>query len=366
MKLNLITLLLLSLFSVQLTAQIENETIIKEDDGFRWTIVEKFNGKDFIRGAKTVEGKLIVPCEYSWIYYNDHYFYAIVESKDISAKALFSVEGKCIIPVDDNYEDLVVMSPKGMDSYIQTKKDGKFGVCSLDGEKIVDAKYDNIFVHDNNYYTKNKNGEMAIGPRKEGNTSNEDGKAFIDLLSLFGFGDYEDPLEGFYSVSGNDGADRKVNEKDKKESNSNASVTNSNNVSDWDWSIPDFQEYSDKFFSTSKTYNMVSYINILRYEEYKNNEASLTVKGKEITIKRSDGSTEKMYIVSGEKMLPVFSTENENLKMPLYEVKRPLYEVEGVSAVRAIKMQDGSIILFEYVYNKASGKYVNVFIYELK
>lgn len=359
MKLNLITLLLLSLFSVQLTAQIENETIIKEDDGFRWTIVEKFNGKDFIRGAKTVEGKLIVPCEYSWIYYNDHYFYAIVESKNISAKALFSVEGKCIIPVDDNYEDLVVMSPKGMNPYVQTKKDGKFGVCSLDGEKIVDAKYENIFVHDNNFYTKNKNGEMAIGPRKEGNTSNEDGKAFIDLLSLFGFGDYEDPLEGFYSVS----EDRKGNEKDNKESNSNVSMTNNKNASDWDWDIPVFYEYSDKFFTTSKTYNMVSFINMLLgmdgYEEYKNNEASLTVKGKEITIKWSDGSTGKRYIVSGEKMLPVFSTENENLKMPLYEV-------EGGSAVRAIKMQDGSINLYEYVYSIPLGKYINAFIYGLK
>lgn len=161
MKLNLITLLLLSLFSVQLTAQIENETIIKEDDGFRWTIVEKFNGKDFIRGAKTVEGKLIVPCEYSWIYYNDHYFYAIVESKDISAKALFSVEGKCIIPVDDNYEDLVVMSPKGMDSYIQTKKDGKFGVCSLDGEKLVEPKYSNIYADNGKLYTKESNGKVS-------------------------------------------------------------------------------------------------------------------------------------------------------------------------------------------------------------
>lgn len=167
-------------------------TKIKESNGFEWIIVEEFDGKDFMRGAKTVNGEQLIPCEYSWIYYRDHYFHAVKEDDELSVKALYAEDGKCIIPLTEKATDITVMQQDGIEPYVLLQKDKKYGVYSLSGQEIIEAKYDNIFAHDKKYYTKNKKGEIAVIHNNTNDSSSDDSDYngidfLIDLASLLDF-----------------------------------------------------------------------------------------------------------------------------------------------------------------------------------
>lgn len=74
MKRVLLFLVLAIVFSLNLTGQTLQETTIKEDGGFEWIITESFDGKEFKRGAKSTQGKELIPCEYDIIYYRKPLF----------------------------------------------------------------------------------------------------------------------------------------------------------------------------------------------------------------------------------------------------------------------------------------------------
>lgn len=156
------------------------ETPIKEDGGFEWVITESFDGKKFKRGAKSTQGQELIPCEYDVIYYRNHYFYAVQEKGESSLKALYSDTGSCIIPITEQANELLVMTPEVGSPFVLVQKGGKYGTYSLSGEEKIKIEYDNLFAHEGLFYTRNSDGEMTI-VGSSGKTTNE--SSTDDLLA---------------------------------------------------------------------------------------------------------------------------------------------------------------------------------------
>lgn len=183
MKRVLLFLVLAIVFSLNLTAQTLQETTIKEDGGFEWIITESFDGKEFKRGAKSTQGKELIPCEYDIIYYRNHYFYAVQEKGESSLKALYSDAGSCIVPITEQVNELMVMTPEVGSPFVLVQKGGKYGTYSLSGEEKIKIEYDNLFAHEGQFYTKNSDGEMTIvGDRVKPNNESSTDNWLTDLM----------------------------------------------------------------------------------------------------------------------------------------------------------------------------------------
>lgn len=218
-----------AVFCVKVLAQVQHDTTIKEDNGFTWIITEMFDGNDFKRGAKTIKGIQLIPCEYSWIYYNDNYFYAIKEDNGSSIKALYSTDGKCIIPIDNTANEITVIKQDGVSPYILFERDKKHGIYSMSGTELVEAKYDNIFMHDDKYYTKNKRGEITLVDIKDKKDIDID-RGIDDFYSWF--------AHGLANAAGMNNNDKKESVQDKtsndntkpidKSSSTNTTIANAN------------------------------------------------------------------------------------------------------------------------------------------
>lgn len=92
--------------------------------------------RDFTSGVYNSSGKNIIPVKYDNIA-SAVYMKGLITY--IGGKhGLYNYEGKKIL--DDVYEDIDFIN----DSLIELKKDGKVGVCRIDGEMIIPVKYDYI------------------------------------------------------------------------------------------------------------------------------------------------------------------------------------------------------------------------------
>lgn len=186
MKKVLLFLVLAIVYSLKLNGQTIQETVIKEVGGFEWIITESFNGMKFKRGAKSTQGKELIPCEYDVIYYHNHYFYAVKENDESNKKALYSDAGSCIIPITKQANDLMVITPEVGSPFVLVQKGSKYGTCSLSGEEIIKIEYDNLFAHEGQFYTKNSNGEMEQIVNEEKPTKEENFEDdFIGFLQLW-------------------------------------------------------------------------------------------------------------------------------------------------------------------------------------
>lgn len=132
------------------------------------------------------KGDLLIPCEYNLIFYRDNYFHVVKGEEQSSVKALFSKEGKCIIPIDEGFHDIIVMTKENASPYFLTEKKGKYGILSLSGEELIPNLYDNIFSKDNKFYTKNNNGKIvAIDDKRKESSSEDIDITALDLLMAF-------------------------------------------------------------------------------------------------------------------------------------------------------------------------------------
>ena len=124
-----------------------------ERDSYRWQYVSYGDDK---RGAKSTDGKEIVPTEYSEVEYVPNYEGYFLVRKN-GCYAIYNPSGKIIIPISRGYSSIIKTRSDGR-IYYRVSKGGKYGVCGIDGYEIVAPLYDNIICIDGVFLYKDING----------------------------------------------------------------------------------------------------------------------------------------------------------------------------------------------------------------
>ncbi len=124
-----------------------------ERDSYRWQYVSY--GDDRC-GAKSTDGKEIVPTEYSEVEYVPNYEGYFLVRKN-GCYAIYNPSGKIIIPISRGYSSIIKTRSDGR-IYYRVSKGGKYGVCGIDGYEIVAPLYDNIICIDGVFLYKDING----------------------------------------------------------------------------------------------------------------------------------------------------------------------------------------------------------------
>ena len=124
-----------------------------ERDSYRWQYVSYGDDKC---GAKSTDGKEIVPTEYSEVEYVPNYEGYFLVRKN-GCYAIYNPSGKIIIPISRGYSSIIKTRSDGR-IYYRVSKGGKYGVCGIDGYEIVAPLYDNIICSDGVFLYKDING----------------------------------------------------------------------------------------------------------------------------------------------------------------------------------------------------------------
>lgn len=126
------------------------KTLKTESDGFSWYKIEQ-GGKI---GAQTAGGSTIIPLgDYLFLYYRAEkelpsggYFKISCPSGDHDGA--FSKTGTLIIPLSREYTSVYFINKPGHVGYFCVKKNGKEGVCDVDGKEIIVPQYESIIFTD--------------------------------------------------------------------------------------------------------------------------------------------------------------------------------------------------------------------------
>lgn len=205
MKQNVIILIVLALgvCSISISAQTKKQTPVKktkvcipknskeyrvEMDGFEWYKVRK-DGKV---GAEDRNGKVLVPCEYDDVGYNNSAAVDGVPSGfwayKSKYKGWYDYDGKCIIPYTRKYTNIFKYKRDYFGIYYECEKENHVILCDINGKEVCSVPFDlnkitavtpmfdsnyNVFYfvlhygRDDLYAIADGNGIIVSGPDKE-------------------------------------------------------------------------------------------------------------------------------------------------------------------------------------------------------
>lgn len=114
-------------------------------------------------------------------------------------------------------------------------------------------------------------------------------------------------------------------------------------------------EYTSEFFSNPKSYSIEDHtlkmMLPLGVTQYKPGESSFSVTSNGFAYKFKDGSGSSRKITSPLKNVTVLTSQGD--------VQMQMYILDNGIAVRAIRYNDGHCVVYQYVLNNATGKYIN-------
>lgn len=107
-----------------------------ESDGFEWIQLLNGNARDVNQGARSIDGKDIIPLYkgYKLVYYvydSKHEGYFTVTTKD-NCRGIYSKDGKEVIPVSRGYTNIIYDGP-----YYSFKKGYNAGICDMNANEII-------------------------------------------------------------------------------------------------------------------------------------------------------------------------------------------------------------------------------------
>lgn len=288
---------------------LERKKELKEEyDGFSWYQVWTWNGTKYVNyGAQDINGKPLISERYEFVYYRDGYFHV--------------------------------------------EKNGKKGLYTKEGRCICEAKYNNIYVReedDGTYFEFEDNVGLGI--------MNDKGRVIIPSSSLYKSIIY---LSGGFEYENNSGDWVALNLDIHGNKITKEEPTTQNDTKENDF-IPEFYEISDTFFKTPKTYKLTSHLlvplGVQGAKSYTDKNGSFIVGSNSFTCKFPDGSGSTKKIVSGKEMLTVITGKDD--------VVLPLYKLDNGNAIRAIQYKSsGKITVHEYLYNAHIDKYIHLCVY---
>lgn len=292
---------------------LERKKELKEEyDGFSWYQVWTWNGTKYVNyGAQDINGKPLISERYEFVYYRDGYFHV--------------------------------------------EKNGKKGLYTKEGRCICEAKYNNIYVReedDGTYFEFEDNVGLGIMNDK-GRVIIPSSSLYKSILYLSGGFEYENDAGNWIAFD----MDIHGNKINKEEPTTQDEIKENNSIID---SFLEFYEISDTFFKTPKTYNLTSYmiVPLEMYKSYTDKNGSVIVGNNSFTCKFPDGTQQTSKIVSGKEMLTVITGKDD--------VVLPLYKLDNGTAIRAIQHKfSGEVSILVYGYHNTSGKYYHLGVYSL-
>lgn len=129
---------------------------IVEKDGYEWYKVRSGS----YRGAQSIEGRTIIPTQYSFICYHEGAdgFFTVENNEE--HEGAYEKNGKCTISPSRGYSS-VCKHKEGNGYWYSVKKGGKEGACDANGNEIIVPKYKLIFYStvDNVFKYEDSNGK---------------------------------------------------------------------------------------------------------------------------------------------------------------------------------------------------------------
>lgn len=126
-------ILLACLCLICIIAHSQNVNI--EKDGFKWIPYMEYGRM----GAKSAEGKIIVPAKYETCYYERGHFFVRNFTKN---PGIFSIDGKVLVPTKNIFQINEIAGIKNSPFIIVGE--GGYGVYSSNGEELIPRKYFHI------------------------------------------------------------------------------------------------------------------------------------------------------------------------------------------------------------------------------
>ncbi|MCH5220412.1 MAG: sel1 repeat family protein [Muribaculaceae bacterium] len=139
-------------------AYADTETFNTESDGYEW--VEWSDEFSFTRptycGAKNTSGKIIVPKKFFMVRYSNGQFHATLPN---GIEALYSTDGRCIIPAERGYYNIIKHTTNNGDVYYSVENSPaassysySHGICDANGKEIIPPQYpDLIYLDDKGF-----------------------------------------------------------------------------------------------------------------------------------------------------------------------------------------------------------------------
>lgn len=249
---------------------------------------------------------------------NGYQWYKI--SKD-GKQGAEDMNGNTLIPLSRGYDFIVFHPEENVLGYFGVKRNGKEGACDITGKEIIPCRYDDVIYsnYSDVFKYENSAGEWINMDIK----LDKQGKAY------------------------GSGSGSKTSGSRTSGSSSNSKTSN------------DFVEISNKFFSTPKAYRIVAEALANSSSSFKNYKAEdnvfFIVENNRLVIKRRGEKDEVYNILSKGNSIPLAS----GISNGCIKADKDLY-------FRAIQNKDGSITIYTYVHNIASGKFVTISFFKLQ
>jgi hypothetical protein len=268
-------------------------------------------------------------------------------------------------------------------SFYNTFKNGKQGICNSYGEVIFEPTYDNAFMMGGPYYIIVINqkwgvcsidGRILISPNKYTMALpdwNEDYGLLgftVEIGRKKGYlgvnGEIIVPVDSYESVTyfpdekrikvKQDGEISYISYDHTKKTNT---TTHSDSKNNGQGNGYRFDEITQSFFNTNKTYSIesFSFFGDKEYTTCEKGECTVTIKDRCITFKYDDGSVGTKKIVGELKECTVFAGDND--------IIIPMYVTDDNCAVRAVMFEYGRKNLYIYTYNVIMKKYTCLMYY---
>lgn len=115
---------------------VQSQIVKEEKDGFKWIPYLEYGRI----GAKSVDGKIIVPAKYITCYYERGHFSV---KNNTGNYGVFGKDGKVIVPTENVYAIYEIAEMKSNSPFVVVG-DGGYGVYTSNGDELIPQKYKHI------------------------------------------------------------------------------------------------------------------------------------------------------------------------------------------------------------------------------
>lgn len=281
---------------------------------------------------------------------------------------LVDFSGQEIIPT--LFKEIIIDNKNG---FAKVKnEDYKYGMYDLQGKEILAAEFQACNYLGSNFFSFKLNGywgvinhaRKVIIPIDRHYTKIE----YSQTLKIFTF-EKEGGQKGECNAAGKQtniskAQAPKTQQGQSTSNTSNSSTSKNTGNSSSNFLSNNFYEITQSFFSTHKKYYIKSYCLLALGDKgltkYNKGDAYISINNKSVTVKYGDGSGHTSKITGNLKNCKVH-TSHGDVTLQMYEIDNN----NKKTAIRAIQHEDGSITVYDYVYNINIEKYILTSYYDL-
>ncbi|MGN0207654.1 MAG: WG repeat-containing protein [Muribaculaceae bacterium] len=276
---------------------------------------------------------------------------------------LYSEEGECIISPDLGYNSFSLFTGPQKTKYYKVKEtiSKNYGIINTEGNEILPCEFEDIDYIGGDFFKFRSGGAWGVVsivgkviiPTSRGYTSI--GKySTIQKTIPYTMDGYKGECNSLGRQITKIRDSKNIATSRGTEDEVHVSHTDGNSKTIATSNTQNYSEYTREFFSTPKSYSIESHtlkmLGPSGVTQYKPGESSFSVTSNGFTYKFKDGSGSSRKITSPLKNVTVLTSKGD--------IQMQMYILDNGIAVRVIRYNDGHCVVYQYVLNNSTGKYI--------